>query len=1178
MKQYKLKTLALIGLSLLAAHTATAVNIAPTGTALMGSNNTTIGDNGTPNGDVPARINDGSFATFANNSSVSATNIYGFVGISWPSARTELVKSLTVTMATRADGGWFGNLECPLAGHPLTPPMLVAPIVQVSTDLFNWTAVPATTNYIAAFTGHRTGENGGATSRAFTVDLKHAQTAIRGIRVIGLTGGYGDGNGYLGIYELAVEADVLTDTDADGMSDAWETANGLVVGTNDAALDADSDGLSNVLEFRWSTNPQLADTDSDGLTDGAEHTTHGTFPSVADTDGDGLSDSAEISTHLTNAKVADSDGDGLSDGAEIFAYFTLPLDSDSDDDGFSDGKEIAFGTNPLNAASRLANIARAGTGIIGRNATNSPANLAVSGTARTNQGMNASLIDGDFFTRADTVGMTAAGTASHAGVLWSAPWPQPVARIEVTFGAFFAPSIGSTGGWFSDVGNYPNRGATLTGTEIGAVPFLQTTTNGTTWTTVPSGDYTTNYVARLIGTPIGGLKTPEVSTRSAYFTLNTPMSGIRGIRVAARHANFLAVYEIAVCDTSTPDDTDGDGLSDIAEAANSTAVDFTDTDGDNVSDFAELNILTTNPAVADTDGDTYPDGLEAKFATAPTSAASNPANPALIGQGIMGIHSSIGTTLGTPASFITANSAGNLTDGNPFSWMDTANGSDTLSPYSYIGALFPAPVKASAVKVALITMNNGGWFGPTNLRPGVGGALTAAHLIEPVVQTSFDFGVNWFTVPATSNYIAALTGHIIAGANNIPTAAPEVTFTLLAPATGITGIRIIGREGGAQPFVAASEFTVVPSNALPATTVNIPLVPIGNPGNAPHVSGRGVVNYEFSISPHEITLEQYCAFLNAVAASDPHGLYQTQMTTDSRVRGIFREGASGSYVYHVMGDSRRPIAYVSWQSAARFVNWLQNGQTSGGTENGVYNLEFLPNLTIAQIRQPGATLALPTTDEWYKAAYYDPAKNGGAGGYWAFAIRADALVNNLVSANYFDGDYATTQSSAFFTNFLLPGGHYATQSSAYGTFDQTGSVFEWLEREDVNRSYTGGAFDTNPATSNYLNAGVLVSAGSTDSLVNVGFRIVSCPPPPPLFGSTPAGGNANAFAGGDTSGASFDIPGTTITFNGIGTFLSDSESFTVGGTRIRQRHHQKQRRRHLRPRQFRPSSAQRRRE
>ncbi|MES2924060.1 MAG: PQQ-dependent sugar dehydrogenase [Verrucomicrobiota bacterium] len=60
------------------------------------------------------------------------------------------------------------------------------------------------------------------------------------------------------------------DQDDDGMPDAWETAHGLIVGTNDSALDPDGDNLSNLQEYQIGTNPQADDTDGDSYNDDIE--------------------------------------------------------------------------------------------------------------------------------------------------------------------------------------------------------------------------------------------------------------------------------------------------------------------------------------------------------------------------------------------------------------------------------------------------------------------------------------------------------------------------------------------------------------------------------------------------------------------------------------------------------------------------------------------------------------------------------------------------------------------------------------------------------------------------------------------------------------------------------------------------------------------------------------------
>ncbi len=48
------------------------------------------------------------------------------------------------------------------------------------------------------------------------------------------------------------------DTDADGLPDAWERLYGFSIGTNDAAGDADGDGLTNLQEYQLGTDPRSA--------------------------------------------------------------------------------------------------------------------------------------------------------------------------------------------------------------------------------------------------------------------------------------------------------------------------------------------------------------------------------------------------------------------------------------------------------------------------------------------------------------------------------------------------------------------------------------------------------------------------------------------------------------------------------------------------------------------------------------------------------------------------------------------------------------------------------------------------------------------------------------------------------------------------------------------------------
>lgn len=89
-----------------------------------------------------------------------------------------------------------------------------------------------------------------------------------------------------------------------------------------------------------------------------------------------------------------------------------------------------------------------------------------------------------------------------------------------------------------------------------------------------------------------------------------------------------------------------------------------------------------------------------------------------------------------------------------------------------------------------------------------------------------------------------------------------------------------------------------------AQGVMISTVAIGNPVNAPDTRyafggpGYGSVGYSFRIGKLEISNSQYVDFLNAVAASDPYGLYNPEMGTDSW-GGIVRSGSPGNFTYAV---------------------------------------------------------------------------------------------------------------------------------------------------------------------------------------------------------------------------------------------------------------------------------------
>ena len=284
--------------------------------------------------------------------------------------------------------------------------------------------------------------------------------------------------------------------------------------------------------------------------------------------------------------------------------------------------------------------------------------------------------------------------------------------------------------------------------------------------------------------------------------------------------------------------------------------------------------------------------------------------------------------------------------------------------------------------------------------------------------------------------------------------------------------------------------------ALPinAVAITIPTVPVGNLGNTNDpLTGKGGVDYAYNIGMTEVTVGQYTAFLNAVAANDTYSLYNTSMATFLNIAGIARSGVLGSYNYSVIGSANHPVTFVSWGDAARFSNWLHNSQPTGAqgpgtTETGAYTINgaITPPALHAVSRNSGATWFIPSESEWYKAAYYQPAAQGGdSDSYWLYPMRTNsvpysdqppgATPNNTRVGNFFANDgltngyndgYAVTGTTSYSSNqnYLTDAGAYASSSTFYGTFDQGGNVSEWNEtRLEIlagpTRSARGGSWD-----------------------------------------------------------------------------------------------------------------------
>jgi formylglycine-generating enzyme required for sulfatase activity len=260
--------------------------------------------------------------------------------------------------------------------------------------------------------------------------------------------------------------------------------------------------------------------------------------------------------------------------------------------------------------------------------------------------------------------------------------------------------------------------------------------------------------------------------------------------------------------------------------------------------------------------------------------------------------------------------------------------------------------------------------------------------------------------------------------------------------------------------------------------VAIDMVTVGNPGNAPDTRYNGIsvgsVNHVYQIGKYEVTAGQYTEFLNAVAKADPNGLYDPELSdpTDvlfgARGANIQQSGASPNFTYSVAADwANRPVNYVSFWNAARFANWLHNGQPTGAqgpgtTEGGAY-INVGNQATFA--RQPGAKFFVPTEDEWYKAAYHNKSAGLVASYFDCPTGSNTAPINTLPDpgnhANLYDdfhtGNGGYTIGSPYYRTNV---GDFVNSPSPYGTFDQGGNVSEWNEtfRGGQARGVRGGSY------------------------------------------------------------------------------------------------------------------------
>jgi len=287
--------------------------------------------------------------------------------------------------------------------------------------------------------------------------------------------------------------------------------------------------------------------------------------------------------------------------------------------------------------------------------------------------------------------------------------------------------------------------------------------------------------------------------------------------------------------------------------------------------------------------------------------------------------------------------------------------------------------------------------------------------------------------------------------------------------------------GLASLSTICSAQTITETFGIGANAFTMDFVTIGNPGNAADTKGSpnpaGSVAYTYNIGKYEVSRDMI------LKASTDGGLGLTLADMTSY-------GGNGV---------NRPATGISWNEAARFVNYLNTskGYQAAYLFDGSGNFQLWSPVRASGnnlFRHKDAYYFLPSMDEWYKAAYGSP-----DGSWYNYPIGSDSAPTAVVSG--------TAANTAVYGQSSLSGPADITSAgglSAYGTMAQGGNVWEWHETaydlindtEGEFRGLRGGSWFDGILGLSVTNFG---SGGtSLDVIRELGFRVASIPEPSSL--------------------------------------------------------------------------------
>lgn len=280
---------------------------------------------------------------------------------------------------------------------------------------------------------------------------------------------------------------------------------------------------------------------------------------------------------------------------------------------------------------------------------------------------------------------------------------------------------------------------------------------------------------------------------------------------------------------------------------------------------------------------------------------------------------------------------------------------------------------------------------------------------------------------------------------------------------------------------ARAEFVTFGSGG---NTFTMEFVEVGNPGNTADTtespSPAGAVSYAYQIGKYEVSRNMIDLYNSNYGTANGLAISMQDMTS---------YGGNGA---------NKPATGISWNEAARFVNWLNTSQGYSeaykfSTSSATDNIELWTSGDAGYdasnpYRNSNANYVLPSTDEFYKAAFYDP-----SGSAWFDYATSDGSVPTAVSSG-------TTVNTAVFNEATATGPADVDQAgglNAYGIMGLSGNVYELEESSfaqtnsspTLNRSRRGGSWATTNV--NYLSSSLRSGNPATLEKLGTGFRVVS---------------------------------------------------------------------------------------